>query len=268
MAKESYRKTSLLLVGNGMGTEELRSFVERPPYSSYLRLAGEVSAQRGANEITRLFRGENVDVACVTATIYTAKKASGLIAALKHEVPHKGIVAVCEQPDKEESEALKRAGISGRADFAGLFLASGANAYIGITDYSPQDLSRGSHQLFSAVEAVKWGGFYSSEPPERFVVPNYLAFNIAAGLRKTKPLLKEAMLLTGLERLTEREREVAIMACQGQRNKTIANKLGISPRTVESHIHKILLKLEVHGKGELLPFFVQPEQLLLSQHQN
>ena len=45
-----------------------------------------------------------------------------------------------------------------------------------------------------------------------------------------------------IERLTERELDVMQLAIEGMPNKVIANKLGISHRTVEIHKSKIIYK--------------------------
>jgi FixJ family two-component response regulator len=51
-------------------------------------------------------------------------------------------------------------------------------------------------------------------------------------------------LLTGLRRLTGREREILRFALQGIRNGVIAERLGLSLRTVEAHRSRLLLKLD------------------------
>jgi DNA-binding NarL/FixJ family response regulator len=43
--------------------------------------------------------------------------------------------------------------------------------------------------------------------------------------------------------LTNREREIAELVAAGLTNKAIASKLVISPRTVETHVEHILIKL-------------------------
>lgn len=45
--------------------------------------------------------------------------------------------------------------------------------------------------------------------------------------------------------LTQRQREVCDLVCQGQSNKAIARVLRISSRTVEDHRQVVLAKLEV-----------------------
>ncbi len=51
-------------------------------------------------------------------------------------------------------------------------------------------------------------------------------------------------LLSGMHRLTVREREILRLALQGIRNGSIAPMLGLSLRTVEAHRSRLLLKLD------------------------
>jgi two-component system nitrate/nitrite response regulator NarL len=53
-----------------------------------------------------------------------------------------------------------------------------------------------------------------------------------------------------LEELTRREREVALLLEEGLSNKEIAHRLWIQVATVKNHVHSILEKLEVQGRGE------------------
>ncbi|MBI4498909.1 MAG: response regulator transcription factor [Chloroflexi bacterium] len=55
----------------------------------------------------------------------------------------------------------------------------------------------------------------------------------------------------GAETLTRREREVVLLVVEGRRNREIAETLGISQKTVESHIKNILLKLGVHNRVQI-----------------
>ncbi|WP_229684982.1 response regulator [Deinococcus roseus] len=52
------------------------------------------------------------------------------------------------------------------------------------------------------------------------------------------------------EALTEREREVLLLAARGFSNKEIAKKLEISPKTVEVHLSALFEKLEVASRTE------------------
>jgi DNA-binding NarL/FixJ family response regulator len=51
--------------------------------------------------------------------------------------------------------------------------------------------------------------------------------------------------------LTDREREIAILAARGTTNQAIADRLHISVRTVENHLHRIFRKLGVDSRGQL-----------------
>lgn len=54
------------------------------------------------------------------------------------------------------------------------------------------------------------------------------------------------------ELLTERERQVYHLLAAGKSNKEVANRLGMSVHTAETHRSRILEKLELHGIAELV----------------
>ncbi|WP_229232198.1 response regulator transcription factor [Sinomonas cyclohexanicum] len=51
--------------------------------------------------------------------------------------------------------------------------------------------------------------------------------------------------------LTQREREVAVLAATGTSNRRIAEDLGLSVRTVEGHLYQVFAKLSVANRSEL-----------------
>jgi DNA-binding CsgD family transcriptional regulator/tetratricopeptide (TPR) repeat protein len=57
--------------------------------------------------------------------------------------------------------------------------------------------------------------------------------------------------VAGMGALTGREVDVARLVASRKSNKEIASALGISPRTVSTHLSSIFLKLEVGSRGEL-----------------
>jgi len=64
---------------------------------------------------------------------------------------------------------------------------------------------------------------------------------------RTQPLRRG----TGVEPLTGREREVALLAASGMATKDIASRLFLSARTVDTHLARIYRKLGVAGRAEL-----------------
>lgn len=84
----------------------------------------------------------------------------------------------------------------------------------------------------------------------------------AAARRRANDLLARCEgastpLLAGLDRLdvvgglTAREREVALMAADGATNREVASALGLSTRTVNSHLNHTYAKLGTSDRGEL-----------------
>ncbi len=52
--------------------------------------------------------------------------------------------------------------------------------------------------------------------------------------------------------ITDREREIIDCACQGLRNKEIAQKLAVSPHTVKAHLSRIFRKLNIRSRSKLM----------------
>ena len=60
-----------------------------------------------------------------------------------------------------------------------------------------------------------------------------------------------------VESLTERENEILQLLAEGIRNDDIAQRLFISPQTVQTHVRNLLSKLQVHSKLEAVAFAVK-----------
>lgn len=63
------------------------------------------------------------------------------------------------------------------------------------------------------------------------------------------------------DRLTRREQDIVGMVQSGMSDKEIARVLGISFRTVKTHLHNIFTKLDIHSRLKLALASLHPEKL-------
>ncbi len=116
-------------------------------------------------------------------------------------------------------------------------IRGGAHGYV-LKDAGPAELR-------AAIRAVHGGaGYFSAAVAER----------LGAAVRGEAPV---AAPRDRLERLTPREREVLALVATGLTNRDIAARLGISPRTVESHRESVMKKLSLRTVADLTRFALQ-----------
>jgi two-component system, NarL family, response regulator NreC len=94
--------------------------------------------------------------------------------------------------------------------------------------------------LISAIRNVLAGTYYLSPPLTQTGIDDYLQRAEDA----SQPIDRYDL-------LTEREREVFYLIVQGETNNQIAERLDISPRTVESHRANLMKKLKVRSSSDL-----------------
>jgi two-component system, NarL family, response regulator NreC len=112
-------------------------------------------------------------------------------------------------------------------------LKNGASGYV---------LKDESHAaLIQAVRTVIAGQHYLSPPLSEVLIETVL--------RRTN-----APVLDPYDTLTDREREVLHLAAEGRTNAEIAERLFISPRTVESHRAHLLQKLKIKTQTDLVRY--------------
>ena len=104
-----------------------------------------------------------------------------------------------------------------------------------------------------AVEAMQHGAFDFLQKPFR---DQDLLDRIQRAIVKDDELRKSlgehARIKTHLESLTPREREVLDLLTQGKQNKSIAQDLGVSPRTIEIHRARVMEKMDAQSVAELV----------------
>jgi DNA-binding NarL/FixJ family response regulator len=99
-------------------------------------------------------------------------------------------------------------------------------------------------ELLHAINTIMKGGTYLSPMIARDLVEN---------LRKTAPAGRPSLLQT----LSDREREVLQLLAEGCTTKEISGKLFISPKTVETHRHQVMEKLQLRSIAGLTKYAVR-----------
>jgi DNA-binding NarL/FixJ family response regulator len=108
-------------------------------------------------------------------------------------------------------------------------LAAGADGYA---------LKKTGHaELIAAITTVVAGKTYLGPGLSEELVKEYLDGGEGGGVT-----------------LTPRERQVLQLIAQGQKNREIADELGIAIKTVETHRTKIMQKLDLHNSAELAAY--------------
>jgi DNA-binding NarL/FixJ family response regulator len=115
-------------------------------------------------------------------------------------------------------------------------LRNGAMAYV-LKDADPRD-------LLTAVRDAASGRRYLSLPLSESAVAEYMErFQTSAP--------------EGYETLTTREREVLHLVTEGHTNARIGERLGISPRTADTHRTNLMRKLHLHSQTDLVRYALQ-----------
>jgi DNA-binding NarL/FixJ family response regulator len=101
-----------------------------------------------------------------------------------------------------------------------------------------------SERLIRGIESVLKGEYFMDSSVSHKVIEKLMEFPE-----------KEAKITDATyETLTSREQEIMVFLAQGHSNKQIAEKLFISPKTVENHRSNILRKLDLHSTLDLVRY--------------
>lgn len=107
-------------------------------------------------------------------------------------------------------------------------------------------------EVASAVTAMKAGALDYITLSDENTLRTALATAIAECQAGARPATREETAGARIARLTRRERAVLVGLIEGGTNKTIAQDLGISPRTVELHRAQLMSRLNATSLTELL----------------
>ncbi len=97
-------------------------------------------------------------------------------------------------------------------------------------------------ELISAIRIINNGSFYLSSSAQSMMVGDYLQ-RVRSGEERDS-----------YSELTEREREILKHVAEGYTNNQIAERLFISPKTVDTHRTHIMDKLNLHSRAELVKY--------------
>lgn len=128
-------------------------------------------------------------------------------------------------------------------------LSVGASGYI--TKQAAAD------ELIAAIQAVAAGHVYLQPALARWLLEDYQQL----AKRVTPPALEEAEEenkdAVDLDILSQREREVLELVGEGLNNQDIGKELGLSPKTIARHRERIMKKLNMHSRTELVKFAIR-----------
>lgn len=149
---------------------------------------------------------------------------------IKTEVPKSSVLAVT---------------IHEGADYFFRMLQAGASGYV------PKRAA--PDELLRAIHTVAEGNVFLEPGIAKELVSDYLM------------RVEEGAEQDSYDGLTEREREVLVHIAEGETNREIAHKLGISVKTVERHCENIMSKLNLHSRTELVKYALRKNLISLDE---
>ncbi|MDX3659028.1 response regulator transcription factor [Streptomyces sp. ID05-26A] len=96
-------------------------------------------------------------------------------------------------------------------------------------------------ELQAAIRTVARGDALLSPKATKALIGRFLA------QRPSEPINPER-----LDVLTQREREVVVLAANGMSNDEIAEELVVSPLTVKTHVNRAMMKLQARDRAQLV----------------
>jgi two-component system response regulator NreC len=128
-------------------------------------------------------------------------------------------------------------------------LAAGASGYI--TKQAAAD------ELVEAIHTIAEGNVYLQPALARWLLEDYQ--RLAGQTKPARTVSAEAPDgdVIGLEVLSLRERQVLEMIAQGISNQEIGQRLALSHKTIARHRERIMKKMNMHSRTELVKFAIR-----------
>jgi DNA-binding NarL/FixJ family response regulator len=168
-----------------------------------------------ARELGRQVGSATVDVVVIDVSM-PGMSGARATAELKGVRPEIAVIALTRHSEKGYLQQM---------------LESGASGYV--LKQAP------AGELINAIRTVWRGGIYLDPSIAGKLITRHPARRLHAGMSR---------------QLTDREQEVITLIALGHTNKEIASTLAISVKTVEAHKSKVMEKLEVTSRADLVRF--------------
>ncbi len=134
-------------------------------------------------------------------------------------------------------------------------LAAGASGYL--------TKQAAAEELVSALEAIAEGNVYLQPALARWLLEDYQWLSNRRGAAASAAIEEPQMEPTSLDVLSARERQVLEMVAQGHSNMEIGQRLGLSHKTIARHRERIMKKLNLHSRTELVKFAIRTRLITL-----
>jgi two-component system response regulator NreC len=129
-------------------------------------------------------------------------------------------------------------------------LAAGASGYI--TKQAAGD------DLIAAIHAISAGNVFLQPALARWLLEDYQRLARQSALTQLSIQSDgDEMHLVGLDVLSLRERQVLELVAHGSNNQQIGQQLELSPKTIARHRERIMHKLNMHSRTELVKFAIR-----------
>jgi len=128
-------------------------------------------------------------------------------------------------------------------------LTAGASGYI--TKQSAVD------ELVAAIHTIASGNIYLQPALARWLLEDYQRLSKTLGASGVVDTNNSTESEVGLETLSLRERQVLELVAAGINNNEIGAKLKLSPKTIARHRERIMNKLNMHSRTELVKFAIR-----------
>jgi two-component system response regulator NreC len=134
-------------------------------------------------------------------------------------------------------------------------LAAGASGYL--TKQAAAD------ELVAAIRAVANGDVYLQPALARWLLEDYQWLSSRQSTTVLPASESAQSPAIGLDVLSVRERQVLEFVAQGHNNMEIGQRLGISHKTIARHRERIMNKLNLHSRTELVKFAIRSHLISL-----